>query len=198
MTNAPKTSLSLILRVADERDLVAWEQFAEIYQPLVYRIALSRGLQPADAHDLVQEVMTRVARSVNRWDPDQSKGSFRGWISRIARNLIIDFLKHKNRLPRTSDNSDVRRLIETKPDDSQESMFFQLEYEKQIFFAAASKIKKDFADNTWDAFWRTAVNNEPIERVANELNMTSGAVYVARSRVMNKLKITVKSFSEVD
>ena len=118
MNLAPKTSVSLILRVADPADVAAWEQFCEIYQPLVYRIAISKGLQSADAHDLVQEVMTRVARSVSKWDPDPNRGTFRGWISRIARNLVIDFLKHKNRLPRTSDHSDIRKLIESHADES--------------------------------------------------------------------------------
>lgn len=198
MTNSPKTSVSLILRVANEQDVAAWKQFSEIYQPLVYRIATSRNLQSADAHDLVQEVMTRVARSVSNWDPDRAKGTFRGWISRIARNLIIDFLKHKNRLPKTSDNSDIRRLIETKPDHSDESKLFQLEYEKQLFIAAANKVKATFADKTWQAFWRTAVVNESVELVASDLNMTSGAVYVARSRVMAKLKKSVQSIGEVE
>ena len=137
MTNAPKTSVSLILKVANESDVLAWQQFSDIYQPLVYRIAISRGLQAADANDLVQEVMTRVARSVRNWDPDQTKGTFRGWIGRIARNLIIDFLKHKNRLPKTSDHSDIRRLIENKPDHSDESRFFELEFEKQSLYCGS-------------------------------------------------------------
>ncbi len=198
MSNPPRTSVSLILRVANESDVAAWRQFSEIYQPLVYRIAISRGLQSADAHDLVQEVMTRVARSVSGWDPDRGKGTFRGWISRIARNLIIDFIKHKNRLPRTSDHSDVRRLIETAPDQSAESNLFDLEYEKQIFITAARQIQDKFATNTWAAFWRTSVENEAVPNVARDLEMTRGAVYVARSRVMAQLKQSVKSLIRLE
>ena len=193
VTQSPQTSVSLILRVADENDVSAWEEFTQIYQPLVYRIAVSRGLQSADANDLVQEVMTRVARSVSRWDPDPGRGSFRGWISRIARNLIIDFLKNKNRLPRTSDHSDIRRLVEDQPNSSDASNLFDLEFEKQVFIAAAQKIKMKFTENTWQAFWQTAVQNQPVEKVAENLQMTSGAIYVARSRVMARLKESVKS-----
>ncbi len=193
---SPITSVSLILRVADESDVVAWEQFAEIYQPLVYRIAISRGLQATDANDLVQEVMTRVARSVSDWNPDADRGTFRGWISRIARNLIIDFLRHKNRLPRTADHSDFRRMIEQTPDDSAESCLFDLEYERQVFQLAARKIQSRFADKTWQAFWKTAVENEPVAQVAEALSITPGAVYIARSRVMSKLKSTVKKINQ--
>ena len=196
MNPSPITSVSLILRVADEGDIAAWEEFTEIYQPLVYRIAVSRGLQAADAHDLVQEVMTRVARSVSKWNPDADRGTFRGWISRIARNLIIDFLRHKNRLPRTADNSDFRMLIEQKPDDSAASCLFDLEYERQVFQLAARKIQSSFAEKTWQAFWRTSVENEPVASVAAELSITVGAVYIARSRVMSKLKSIVKKINQ--
>lgn len=196
MTQPQKTRVSLILRVADENDVQAWQQFIEIYQPLVYRIALSRGLQEADAHDLVQDVMTRVARSISSWDPNPDRGSFRGWISRIARNLIVDFIRHKNRLPKTSDRSEIRRLVERTPDDSAESSDLDLEVEKQIFAWAARQVRPQFKENTWDAFWQTAVKQKSVEKTAAELGMTPGAIYIARSRVMAKLKSAVQSQQE--
>jgi RNA polymerase sigma-70 factor (ECF subfamily) len=196
VTPTPKTSISLILKVANEQDVTAWQRFCEIYQPLVYRIAISRGLQSADAHDLVQEVMARVARSISRWDPDANKGSFRGWISRIARNLIVDFFRRKNRLPVTSDHSDIRKFVETTPAGTDDGAWFDLEYEKQVFINAATQIKSKFNENTWQAFWLTSVENQAVESVAKQLSMTPGSIYVARSRVMAKLKETVKFLIE--
>lgn len=187
------TRVSLILRVADENDVHAWQQFAEIYEPLVYRIATARGLQPADAHDLVQEVMTRVARSISSWNPDSTRGTFRGWISTIARNLIIDFLRHKNRLPRTSDHSEIRLLVEQTPDESAESALLDLELEKQIFAWAARQVQDQVQEKTWQAFWQTSVEHRSVQDVAAELRMTAGAVYIARSRVMSRLKEVVRS-----
>ncbi len=190
-----ETRVSLILRVANEQDVLAWQQFVEIYQPLVFRIARSQGLQEADAHDLVQEVMTRVARSISNWDPDARRGTFRGWISTIARNLIIDFLRHRNRLPKTGDHSEIRKRIEQTPDHSAESSQFDLEYEKQVFAWAAAQVRDQVKEKTWQAFWRSSVEHQPVDVVAAGLGMTPGAVYIARCRVMSRLKDVVQTQS---
>ncbi len=192
-TSPTSTRISLILRVADERDVQAWQEFTEIYQPLVYRLARHQGLQEADAQDLVQEVMTRVARSVSGWDPDTSRGSFRAWISRIARNLIIDFLRRQSRLPQTGDRSGIRQLLEQIPGDASESDYVDLEVEKQIFAWAARQVRDQFSAKTWQAFWQTAVQQRPVQQLAAELEMTPGAIYIARSRVMSRLKEVVQT-----
>lgn len=186
----------MILRLRTPKDAEAWEEFTQIYRPLIFRIAISRGLQPADANDVVQEAMSRVAKSIRLFDPDPEKGSFRGWLSRITRNLVIEFLRNKNRLPKTSDDSAVYKLVQSKPDPNpnpcSESKLFDLEYERQLFAWAAEKVESRFAPATWQAFWQTAVENKPVDDVAKRLNISRGAVYIARSRVIAALKTVVE------
>ena len=188
MNNQPKTRLSLILRLRNADDAVAWQEFIEIYQPLVFRLARGRGLQEADALDTTQEVMARVAKAINRWDPDPDRGSFRGWISRITRNLVIEFLRSKNRQPLTNGDSSADQYIQSASSPSPETDLFDIEFERQVFAWAAEKVRGSFHPSSWQAFWMTAVENQAVECVANELGMTKGAVYIARSRVMAKLK----------
>ena len=61
-----ETRVSLILRLQDAEDVAAWEEFVELYTPVVHRAATARGLQEADADNIVQEVLLAVARSVER------------------------------------------------------------------------------------------------------------------------------------
>ncbi len=190
----PTTRASLILRLRHPEDAAAWQEFVDIYQPLIFRLARTRGLQEADAFDTTQEVLARIAKVINRWDPDPERGSFRGWINRITRNLVIEFLRSRNRFPRTSDDSSIQQLLSQQPGRSAESDLFDLEHERQVFAWASEKAQHHFKPQTWRAFWMTAVEQVPIDEVALALQMSKGAVYIARSRVMTQLRKTVQHF----
>ncbi len=123
MNDSPATRHSLIVKLRDPADSAAWSEFVELYEPLVYRLARRKGLQDADSRDLVQEVFRAVAGAVDRWDPD--RGSFRGWISRIARNLMINFLTRRGNHVRGSGATSVQDLLEAHParDESATAVF---------------------------------------------------------------------------
>lgn len=191
MNQSPETRISLLCRVRDTADNVAWEEFVRIYEPLVYRVARRRGLQDADAREVTQDVLVSVAGAIDRWEPASKQGSFRGWLFRIARNLTINMLIKQQR------HADVvGSLDETPVAASSETELFDEEYRRQIFRRAAELVRGDFQTNTWQAFWRTCLDGEPIAHVATELGMSVGSVYAARSRVTARLAQEVQRLEE--
>ena len=111
-----RTSASLLARLRQApADQSAWAEFVELYGPLVRGLARRAGLQAADAADLEQEVFRAVAAAIETYDPDPALGSFRGWLHRIARNLMINWLAARKRQPvGTGDTGMALRLAERR------------------------------------------------------------------------------------
>jgi RNA polymerase sigma-70 factor (ECF subfamily) len=189
----PTTRHSLVLRLHNRDDQAAWSEFAKLYEPLVYRLGRRRGLQDADARDLCQDVLSAVAAAVERWDPDPAKGSFRGWLFRIARNLSAKALARQGRQARGTGRTSVQELLEAQPAaDPAAAAEVEAEFRHRAFQWAAERVRREFAEATWQAFWRTGVEGRPVADVAEELGLSAGAVYVARSRVLARLRLRVE------
>jgi RNA polymerase sigma factor (sigma-70 family) len=193
MTDSPATRQSLLVRLKDPRDGQAWGEFVAIYGPLIERLGRARGLQPADAADLAQEVFRAVAGAIDRFDPDPARGSFRGWLFRIARNLMINLMEARRIRPVATGDSDVRELLESVPaPDGAETALFDAEYRRRLFLWAAEKVRPEFREPTWRAFWLTAVEGGEPAAVAEAVGISVGAVYIARSRVMARLRAVIE------
>jgi RNA polymerase sigma-70 factor (ECF subfamily) len=193
----PTTRPSLVLRLRNLEDEAAWTEFVQIYEPLVYRLARNKGLQDADARDLCQDVFRAVAGAIERWDPDPARGRFRAWLFRIARNLLVNFLARERRRPRGSGSTSVQELLAAQPAaDAVAAAEFAAEFQLRAFHWAAEQVKREFSDSTWQAFWRTGVENQPIAAVARELGLSEGAVYIASSRVLARLRDRVQQLTE--
>jgi RNA polymerase sigma-70 factor (ECF subfamily) len=181
----PDTRASLLVRLKNGDDQQAWQDFVEIYEPLVLRIATRKGLQPADACDLAQEVMTRTAARIGEWKSGEGHGTLRGWLSTVTRNLVVDFIRQQNRRPTPLSDSLLQQ--QPGPQDEPEALF-SAEERQQIFRWAAARARSQVTDSTWQAFWLTAVEHQPPAGVAVQLGITVGAVYIARSRMMARIR----------
>lgn len=190
-SSPPETRPSLILRLPDARDAAAWDEVASVYGPLVFRLARRKGLQPADADDLVQEVLAAVARSVEQWLARPDRGRFRAWLLRIARNTAINFLT-RSKYRTLGAGGDADNILDdyAAPDDRK----FDVEYRRETFRWAARQVRESVTEKTWQAFWQTTMDDRTIADVAEELEMTVGSVYIARSRVMARLRELVNEF----
>ncbi|MCZ2343334.1 MAG: sigma-70 family RNA polymerase sigma factor [Bacteroidales bacterium] len=194
MAEPPKTRVSLLARLKSGHDDVAWTEFVHLYAPVIYGFARKRGLQDSDAADLMQEVLRSVARNAERMEYDPKRGTFRGWLYTVTRNKIYNFLNGQKNRPRAVGDSAAQERLDAVPDrniDPDED--WELEYQRRLSAQAMDAVKGEFQPNTWKAFWGTAVEGRAAQEVGDELRMSPGAVYVAKSRVLARLREEVQT-----
>ena len=190
------TRASLILRLKDAEDVAAWDEFAAIYAPVIFRVATSRGFQAADAENLVQEVFLAVANSVANWLERDDRGRFRAWLLRIARNESINMLTERATRPLGRDGSTADGVLANLPARDEFSSALDLEYERAVFYWAAEEVRGLVSEQTWDAFWLTSIDGLSVTEVAERLRIRPGNVYVSRSRMMSRIKQLVEKYKD--
>ncbi len=191
MTNAPTTHVSLLVRLRDLRDAEAWSEFVEIYGPVVYDYGRRHGLQDADAADLTQEVLRAAAASMGEFRYDPRRGSFRSWLFTVARTKRINLVARQARNPLPSgDTQTNQRLAEVPANggEQDEETDWDCAFKRRLLDWAISQVRGEVNETTLQAFWRTAVVGTAPKTVSEELGMSVGAIYAARSRVLARLR----------
>ncbi len=181
------TRASLLLQLRDARNAGAWEQFVEIYSPIIFGFCRNQGLQDADAADVCQEVLRAVARAMETFQYDRQRGKFRNWLLTVTRSKLSNFFSSRQRRHEPHGNTSIQHLMDHAPTPSEQSSW-DTEYHGRLFHWAAEQVRPVIKEATWQAFWRTTMDEEDAEVVAAELKLSVGAVYVAKSRVLARLK----------
>ncbi len=192
MQQIPDTRSSLILRLADNVDGEAWDEFVEIYEPFIYRYARRRGLQDADARELVQDVLVGVANAVSKWKPDQGRAKFRTWLFRIAKFQLLKRFRKNSQEKQFGDWAeldDILSMQDWKPCEEEET-----EYRRMVFRWAAEQVQEQVKPKTWLAFQLSSIENQSVAQVAETTGLTRDQVYVARSRVIKRLREHIQTF----
>jgi RNA polymerase sigma-70 factor (ECF subfamily) len=167
-------------------------EFVEIYEPAIYRYFRKSGLQDADARDLTQGLLIAINRQIARWELAKERGSFRGWLRRVARNQVINWVKSGQRRMIAWGGHDSQSIFdELATRECPESVVFDREVRRSLFQRATEVVRQEQSIKAWQAFWRIAVEGETLDVVSHELGMSRGAVKVAKCRVFARLKEVV-------
>jgi RNA polymerase sigma factor (sigma-70 family) len=196
MADFPATRASLLVRLRDPRDAAAWGEFVELYAPLVYGYARRQGLQDADAADLTQDVLGAVAGTIGRLDYDPARGAFRNWLFTVVRRKLANRRAAAENRARGSGDTAMQQLLEECPAPDGVEADWQDEWDRRVFAWACEQVRSGVTGMTWKAFWQTAVDGRSGKEVAAELGMSIAAVYLARSRVLARLRELVQSVDE--
>lgn len=182
------TSLSLLRRAADDES-ESWNRLVDLYQPLLRRWVSAFQIQPADAEDLVQDVLATVAVDLPAFRHNRRAGAFRTWLRRILTNRARNWLRSRQNRPLVTGTSSFHEQLEQLADDQSElSRLWDQEHNEHVIRRLTKAVERRFEPKTWRAFCRLVLDAASPHEVAAELNMSLSSVYVAKSRVLSALR----------
>jgi RNA polymerase sigma-70 factor (ECF subfamily) len=186
--HSDSTSTALLEQVK-EGNQEKWNRLVDLYRPLVLSWCKDR-VPPHDHEDVVQEVFKTVFQKVKMFAKAEHCGGFRAWLREITRNKIRECWKRAARERAKSGGSAVQEMLVAFPDKAGgDSACENDASERRILLHSAMKlVRPEFQPSTWEAALRTAMHEERAADVAAALGMTTRAVYIAKSRVLKRLR----------
>jgi RNA polymerase sigma-70 factor (ECF subfamily) len=185
----PDTSSSLLERLRTRPDEASWQRFLSLYVPLLHAWLGRHAVQPPDADDLVQEVLLTVVQELSKFRYDARRGSFRGWLRGILANRLRGFWRARQHRPAATGDSDFLRVLEQlESPDSDLARHWDREHDRHVAARLLAMIQPEFEPLTWQAFRRTTLDGLEGAAAAAELGLSVNAVWIARSRVLRRLR----------
>jgi RNA polymerase sigma-70 factor (ECF subfamily) len=183
------TSATLLERLRAQPDEEAWRRLLDLYTPLLEQWLGRYGLQPSDRDDLTQEVLAVVVRELPAFQHNQRPGAFRRWLRTILVHRLQGFWRARQGRPLATGDSDLGRMLEQLEDpESALSRQWDQEHDRQVMARLLAQIETQVAPATWQAFRRVVLEGKDEETVADELGLSVNAVFIAKSRVLARLR----------
>ena len=175
------TPVSLLQRLGQPTNQEAWRQFVQLYTPLLYAWARRLNLPPQDAADFVQDVFTLLVQKLPLFTYDERR-RFRGWLWTVTRNKLRERLRRPV-LPASPADPALAAAADDPALELAES-----EYRQNLVSRALALMQAEFPPQVWKACWEYAVAGRPAPEVADELGISVNSVYLAKSRVLRRLR----------
>ncbi len=187
--DSQQTSRSLLER-AKSNDTSAWGRLVQVYAPLVYHWCRRWQVTEGDIPDIFQEVFRAAAANLSRFHKRKAGDTFRGWLRVITYHKVCDYYRELRHEPRGVGGTYAEDPLAQLPAPPDQMMDTAADVSASVALLrrVLEQVREHFSDQTWSAFWRTAVDAQPAAEVAEELSMSAVAVRVAKSRVLQRLR----------
>ena len=187
----PDTRHSLIVRLKDSRNDLAWTEFVCAYEPFLTRLVRKQGTPERHVADVTQQLLIAIAKSVDGWKPDGKSASFRRWLGCVARNVVIKFMVRERKHVTGEGGSDFLKALTETIDPSIDAEL-QRQYEQELILWAAERVRSEFRESSWRAFWETEIIGRSIADVSQDLGVSIGSVYMSRSRIFARIRVIIE------
>lgn len=193
MTEEASSTSRTLIRQAKSNDADAWQRLVHTYSRRIYRWCRLSGLQPADASNVVQEVLRSVARKLPDFRHEHATDTFRGWLRRITANKINDHFRIEAKQPAqprggTDAHRQLQHITLTPPYEPTWETAKPPQMTSPLDSASLDAVRSQFSERDWKMFWRVAVDGQSAVEVGDEFGVTANTVRIVKTRLLKKLR----------
>jgi RNA polymerase sigma-70 factor (ECF subfamily) len=193
-----QTSPTLLGRLRQSpNDPVAWEALVNRYGPKILAWCRQGGLQTADAQDITQDVLLKLARTLATFEYDPQR-SFRAWLKTLTQHAWSDFVDSRRRARVAGGRLADQCALETLPARDDLVQRLDAAFDQEVLDEAMNRVRLRVKPNTWEAFRLQALEGLSGAQTAGRVDMTVTAVFVARSRVQRLLQLEVDRLNRAE
>lgn len=184
-----QTSLSLLELLKQGSDSDAWQTMLNVYQPLISKWLLRFGTPTNELTDLTQNVLTVVVGKLAQFEHQGRTGAFRAWLRNITRNCLLEFWRQNKIVPLATGKTSFQENLNQLADQTSElSQLWNREYDSHVVVSLLNLIRPEFKPQTWSVFELFVIQGHKAADVAARLGITANSVFIAKSRIMSRLR----------
>lgn len=178
------TCPSLLERIRSRDNRESWNDFVELYTPLIFHWTKQHGIERQDLSDVVQEILLTLVRTLPSFTYEASQ-SFRGWLLKVTVSRVRDHQRKQGKNKLVTGDTVPQELAAVS---QQVELRSEQEYRDLIVSRSFELARPHFRDDVWRACYEQVVNQRSAEEIAAELGMTRNQVYLAKSRVLARIR----------
>lgn len=197
MEELTRTTTLLLSNLHDPSNGAAWEELCARCVPIIRAYALKRGLQVADCEDVAQETLADFAVAYRAGQYDRAQGRLRQWLSGFARRRVAKFLTKRARREEIVALPDHSGVMNDAVGGENIDALWEEEWERHLVHLCKEQVRREFDEKQYRAFDLYALRGRPAADVATELGMTANAVYIAKTRILTRLRELQEDLAQV-
>jgi RNA polymerase sigma factor (sigma-70 family) len=173
----------------------AWDEFYRVYDSLMRRFAISRGLAGSDVDDCLQAVWLEVASSFHDFQHPVEHSGLRSWLYMLVRSKAGDLLRRKSR--RAVESLDAARETGREPvgREADPPQVMEQQWERALLETLLEELRQEISEKNWRLLQMRCLEGRDVPEVAAELGLSSEQVWYRQRRLMKKLQARVAVFT---
>jgi RNA polymerase sigma-70 factor (ECF subfamily) len=192
------TTTKALEELKDSNDAAVWKQFQEYFYPVVVNFARASGLSSTDAEDAAQQTMLTFVQAYRAGKYDREKGRLSGWLYGLARKVILNYRKHQPREKLISDGTTKTSFWNNIEDEESARETWDRHWRQILLERSLQQVRRETDKKVFEAFELYAIMEKSAEEVAEQLGISTNAVYIAKSRVLTRLRQLQKELEDTD